>query len=327
MNRPPPRLLLNLARPWGEADPATLAQRAVALRFDGVGLADSSRLMPDCWVESERVLAGTSSALAGPVVASLGIRHPATVAGALRTLEDHHPGRAFAVVGRGESSVHNEGLTVPSLRSHADHLRIVRERLRGDDGSDRLPGRLLGAASGPRTITVTADALGGVLLDVGTELETVRRAVALARANDRGTHVWLFLRALVVADPQDAPSAAAPLLGSCAARMAAAPAWFGLDDDELSLVRLVADRHDYLQHGAAHATADVDDEAARLVRARFLLVATGDEVTRRMSSLAGLGVDGVVVAGGLPAVVPELPALAAALRAGLAHPESAKESR
>jgi alkanesulfonate monooxygenase SsuD/methylene tetrahydromethanopterin reductase-like flavin-dependent oxidoreductase (luciferase family) len=322
-----PRLLLNLARPSGEADPTTLARRAVALRFDGVGLADSPRLMPDCWVETERVLAGTSSALAGPVVASLGVRHPATVAGALRTLEDHHPGRAFAVLGRGESSVHNEGLTVPSLRTHSDQLRIVRERLREGEGWDRLPGRLLGAASGPRTITATADALGGVLLDVGTELQTVRRAVALARANDADAHVWLFLRALVVDDPQGAASAAAPLLGSCAARMAAAPAWFGLDDDELSLVRLVAGRHDYLQHGAAHATADVDDDAARLVRARFLLVAEGDEVSRRMSSLAGLGIDGVVVAGGLPAVVPGLPALAAALRAGLAPSASTKDSR
>ena len=185
--------------------------------------------MPDCWVESERVLAGTSAALAGPVVASMGVRHPATVAGALRTLEDHHPGRVFAVVGRGESSVHNEGLPVPSLRSHTDHLRTLRDRLQDGDGSDGLPGRLLGAASGPRTITATADALGGVLLDVGTEVGTVRRAVALARADHPETQVWLFVRALVVNDPRDAAPAAAPLLGSCAARMVAAPAWFGLD--------------------------------------------------------------------------------------------------
>ena len=45
-----PRLLLNVARPWGEVDPAELAARAVGLGLDGVGLADSSRLMPDCWV-------------------------------------------------------------------------------------------------------------------------------------------------------------------------------------------------------------------------------------------------------------------------------------
>jgi alkanesulfonate monooxygenase SsuD/methylene tetrahydromethanopterin reductase-like flavin-dependent oxidoreductase (luciferase family) len=313
-----PQLLLNLAQPWGEADPTALAGRAVGLGFDGVGLADSSRLLPDCWVESERVLAGTSAVLAGPVVASLGLRHPATIAGALRTLEDHHPGRAFAVAGRGESSVHNEGLAVPSLRIYRDSLDTLRERLRADDGSDRLPGRLLGAASGPRTIAATVGALGGVLLDVGTDRGTVGRAVDLARADDRGTHVWLFVRALVVPDPADAASAAAPLLGSCAARMAAAPEWFGLDADELPLVRLVAGRHDYLKHGTEDAAAEVDDEAARLVRRRFLLVTSAAEVTHRVSSYAELGIDGLVVAGGLPQVVPGLPALAAALRAGLA---------
>lgn len=323
----PPRLLLNVARPWGEVDPVELAERAVGEGFHGVGLADSSRLMPDCWVESERVLAGTSVALAGPVVASLGVRHPATVAGALRTLEDHHPGRVFAVVGRGESSVHNEGIPVPSLADHADRLRTLRERLRNDDGSDRLPGRLLGAASGPRTITATADALGGVLLDVGTERGTVGRAVALARADEPDTQVWLFARALVVDDPGNAASAAAPLLGSCASRLAAAPAWFGLDEEQQSLARRVANRHDYLQHGVADAGADVDDDASRLVRERFLLVTSGEDVTLRIASLAALGLDGVVVAGGLPAVVRGLPPLAAALRAGLAVAVSTQEPR
>jgi alkanesulfonate monooxygenase SsuD/methylene tetrahydromethanopterin reductase-like flavin-dependent oxidoreductase (luciferase family) len=322
-----PRLLLNLARPWGEANPTALAAHAVELGFDGVGLADSPRLMPDCWVTSERVLTSTAAALAGPVVASLGLRHPATVAGALRTLDDHRPGRAFAVVGRGESSVHNEGLAVPSLRTHRTNLEMLRERLRADDGSDRLPGRLLGAASGPRTITATAAALGGVLLDVGTDLGTVRRAVTFAREANPETHVWLFVRALV-ADPDQVASAAAPLLGSCAARMAAAPEWFGLDADELSLVRLVAGRHDYLRHGTSEATTDIDDEAARLVRRRFLLVTSGAEVMRGVSSFAQLDIDGLVVAGGLPGVIPGLPALADALQAGLNRSTSTtKEAR
>ncbi|HEU4331829.1 MAG TPA: hypothetical protein VFR40_11985 [Lapillicoccus sp.] len=308
-----PRLLLNLARPRGEVDPTDLAARAVDLGFDGVGLADSPRLMPDCWLESERVLTGTAAALAGPVVASLGLRYPATVAGALATLEDHHPGRVFAVVGRGESSVLNEGLAVPSLATHRANLALLRERLRTDDGSDRLPGRLLGAASGPRTITATAEVLGGVLVDVGSDVDTVGRAVALARDANPHTHVWLFVRALVVPDAAEAAAAAAPLVGSCAARMAAAPEWFGLDASQLALVRHVAARHDYRKHGTSEAAAAADDDAARLVRERFLLVTSADEIRRHVSSYARLGIDGLVVAGGLPGVVPGLPALAAAL--------------
>jgi hypothetical protein len=230
-------------------------------------------------------------------------------------------------VGRGESSVHNEGLAVPSLRTYRTNLDTLRERLRADDGSDRLHRRLLGAASGPRTITATAGAVGGVLLDVGTDLDTVGRAVALARAGNPETHVWLFVRALV-ADPEEAASAAAPLLGSCAARMAAAPEWFGLDAAEVSLVRLVAGRHDYLRHGTPEATADSDDEAARFVRQRFLLLTSGADVTRRVSSYAQLGIDGLVIAGGLPGVVPGLPALADALQAARGgRTSTTKESR
>ena len=61
------------------------------------------------------------------------------------------------------------------------------------------------------------------------------------------------------------------------------------------------------------------------MRERFLLVTSGEDVTRRSASLAALGLDGVVVAGGLPAVVPGLRALAAALRAGLADAVSTQE--
>jgi len=329
----PARLLLNLARPWGEQEPLPLARRALAAGFHGVGLADSPRLIPDSWLETERVLAQTEARLAGPVVASLGLRHPATVAGAVRTLEHHHPGRVLAVMGRGESSVHNEGVPVPSLRDYRARMETLRGLLRGDDGADRLPGRLLGAASGPRSITATAHALGGVLIDVGVDPETVGRAVGLTRTAEPEARVWLFLRALVVPEPEQAALAAAPLIGSCAMRMAAAPDWFGLDTTGLAAARAVAARHDYGRHGTANAAADLgDSDEARLVRDRFLLITSAAEMTRRVTGLAGLGIDGLVVAGGLPGVVPGLNALADALSSGLAlgvepsQPPSTKET-
>ncbi|OLT08857.1 hypothetical protein BJF90_12075 [Pseudonocardia sp. CNS-004] len=139
-----PPVLLNIARPAGEVDAVALAARALAAGLDGVGLADSPRLFPDPLVETARVLAGTDARLAGPCVLGLGLRHPATVASAVRTLATHHPGRVLAVVGRGESSVRNEGLPVPSLRDHRAAMRAVRE-LAG-------AATLLGAASGLRTI-------------------------------------------------------------------------------------------------------------------------------------------------------------------------------
>jgi alkanesulfonate monooxygenase SsuD/methylene tetrahydromethanopterin reductase-like flavin-dependent oxidoreductase (luciferase family) len=314
-------LLLNIAAPWGGPDVAGTAERALAGGLDGVGLVDSPRLFPDGFVAAQRILDATPAGLAGPCVASLGLRHPATVAGALRTLEQHHPGRAFTVVGRGESSVRNEGLPLPPLRDYTEALAALRTALTGDDGTVLAPGRLLGAASGPRTIAATAASLGGVLVDVGVEAEVVARAVALAREQDPDATVWLFLRATVTTSDEEAATATDPVLGSCAMRMAAAPGWYGVAGGELAAVRAVAASHDYSRHGSAGARHGVRTDADGLVRDRFVLTGDPGRIAARVRPLAALGVSGVVLAGALAGTLERLPDLVGALRRGLRDQE------
>ena len=309
-------LLLNIAAPWGGSDAVETAERALTAGLDGVGLVDSPRLFPDGFVEAQRILAATTAGLAGPCVASLGLRQPATVAGAVRTLEQHHPGRAFAVVGRGESSVRNEGLPLPPLREYSAALAALRTLLTTDDGGPVAPGRLLGAASGPRTIAATAAALGGVLVDAGVEPEVVARAVGLAREHDPHATVWLFLRATVTDSDEEAATATDPVLGSCAMRIVAAPEWYGVADAELDAVRAVADSHDYARHGSAEARRGVRTDADAFVRDRFVLTGDPDRVAARIRPLAALGVRGVVLAGALAGTLERLPELAGALRRG-----------
>jgi alkanesulfonate monooxygenase SsuD/methylene tetrahydromethanopterin reductase-like flavin-dependent oxidoreductase (luciferase family) len=310
-------LLLNIAAPWGGQDAVETAERALAAGLDGVGLVDSPRLFPDGFVEAQRILDATVAGLAGPCVASLGLRHPATVAGALRTLEQHHPGRAFTVVGRGESSVRNEGLPLPPLREYTAALTSLRAGLISDDGAVVGRGRLLGAASGPRTITATAAALGGVLVDVGVEPDVVARAVGLARQHDADATVWLFLRATVTSSEEEAATATDPLLGSCAMRIVAAPDWYGVSDEELAAVRAVADSHDYSRHGSAEARGGSRTGADALVRDRFVLTGEPDRIAARLGPLAALGVTGVVLAGALAGTLERLPELVGAMRRGL----------
>jgi alkanesulfonate monooxygenase SsuD/methylene tetrahydromethanopterin reductase-like flavin-dependent oxidoreductase (luciferase family) len=313
-------LLLNIAVPWGASDAVETAERALACGLDGVGLVDSPRLFPDGFLEAQRILDGTGAGLAGPCVASLGLRHPATVAGALRTLERHHPGRAFTVVGRGESSVRNEGLPLPPLREYTDALAALRTGLTTDDGAPVAPGRLLGAASGPRTIAATAAALGGVLVDAGVEAGVVARAVGLAREHDPDATVWLFLRATVTSSDEEAASATDPLLGSCAVRIVSAPEWYGLAGEELAAVRAVADSHDYSRHGSAGARRGVRTDGDALVRDRFVLTGDPDRIAARARPLAALGVSGVVLAGALAGTMERLPELVGAVRRGLQDP-------
>jgi alkanesulfonate monooxygenase SsuD/methylene tetrahydromethanopterin reductase-like flavin-dependent oxidoreductase (luciferase family) len=250
-------------------------------------------------------------------VASLGLRHPATVAGAVRTLEEHHPGRVLAVVGRGESSVRNEGLRVPPLADHVAALAALREALGGADGPV-AGGRVLGAASGPRTLTASAGELGAVLVDVGVQPEVVARAVAVVRGRRGDAAVWLFARAAVTATEEEAAAAAEPTLGSCASRLAGSPDWYGLAGPELAGVRELAASHDYARHGTAAARAGRTGTADRTVRDRFFLTGEAATVAERLRPLAGLGIAGVVLAGAVPGVRERLPELAAAVRRGLA---------
>jgi alkanesulfonate monooxygenase SsuD/methylene tetrahydromethanopterin reductase-like flavin-dependent oxidoreductase (luciferase family) len=311
----PPAVLLNVAAPWDGPDPVDVAARAAAAGLDGVGLVDSPRLFRDGLVETARVLAATPARLAGPCVTSLGLRHPATVAGALRTLEEHAPGRVLAVLGRGESSVRNEGLPLPSLAEYTAALESVRAALGGSLAAGS--GRLLGAASGPRTLGVTARALGGVLVDVGVDPGVVTRAVEVARAEEPATAVWLFLRAALTASEEAAAAAAEPTLGSCAVRVASAPGWYGVSGAELDAVRALAADHDYARHGSAGARGGRRGGADRSVRDRFFLTGSADDVADRLRPLAGLGVAGVVLAGAVPGVGDRPAELAAAVRDGL----------
>jgi 5,10-methylenetetrahydromethanopterin reductase len=311
-------LLLNAAAGPQGPDPVDLAEQAVDAGLSGMGLVDSPRLFLDGLVETGRILERTSARLAGPCVASLGLRHPTTVAGALRTLEHHFPGRVMAVVGRGESSVRNEGLPVPALADYLTSLESLRDLLVAD--SPALAQRVLGAASGPRTLRATGAALGGALIDVGVDAGVVARAVALTREERPDARVWLFVRAAVTGSDDAAAAAAEPTLGSCAMRMAAAPDWYGIAGQELDAVRELAASHDYARHGSAGARHGETGSADRTVRDRFYLTGSPVEIAGRLEPLAGLGITGVVLAGAVPGVHDRLADLTAAVRHGLDSP-------
>jgi alkanesulfonate monooxygenase SsuD/methylene tetrahydromethanopterin reductase-like flavin-dependent oxidoreductase (luciferase family) len=306
MNRP--SVLVNLALP--ETGPTALA--AAAAGFDGVGLADSPALYPDCFIETERVLTGSDLAFAGPCVLALGLRHPVTVASALAALARRHGGRLLAVVGRGESAVRNAGLPVPGLRSY-DQLLAGLATACEELGVPRPAG----AASGPRTIALTAARCGEVLIDAGVRASVVAAAVRVAREANPRVRCRLFVRAVPTGSPEQERAATDPILGSCAARLAAAPSWYGLDPDEAGPVRALAESYDHRRHGRSGGPP-VPPEVAAAVRDRFVLTGADDRIAARVSELTRLGVDGFVLAGALPGVHDHLAGLGATFARGIA---------
>ena len=122
-------IMVNVARPRGEIDTVRIARAARAAGLSGIGFADSPRLFPDPLVETARVLASDPEVIAGPCVLSLPLMHVARAASALSTLAADFPSRVAAVVGRGESSLANEGIRPPRLTEYARTLAALRERL------------------------------------------------------------------------------------------------------------------------------------------------------------------------------------------------------
>lgn len=311
-----PHLLVNLAQPRTQVDAVAFAREARAAGFTGVGFTDSPRLFPDPVVETARVLTADTQLLAGPCVLSLPLQHLTRAANSLATLGAHFPHRVVAFVGRGESSLANEGLRPPTLREYAAQLVELRARLSADSGV-----LLMGAASGPRTITETVRALGAVLIDVGVDPRTMRAAVAHARAADPTVRVFAFARATIM-PAGTAQSIGDGLLGSCALRIASAPSWYDVEPETLAPIKDLAAGHDYRRHGTTGALRGVregsaEQAAAAFVRDRFILAASGEEVSARFAEMVDTGIDGLVLAGALPGVAEHLTELGAAWQAAL----------
>jgi hypothetical protein len=318
------RLLVNAAWPRaGGPRPADVAAAIQAAGGDGLGLPDSPRLFDDPLLATDRVLAETDVAMAGPCVLALGLRHPATVVGGLGTLAGRHGPRLLAVLARGESAVRNETLPVPSLRHYLAALDTVVAGL-----ADARQGMtLLGSASGPRTLTETATRVDGVLIDAGAAAEVVSSAVGRVREANPAAQAWLFLRVLASDDSAERAAAVAPLLGSCAARLAAAPDWYQVPGRLRAEVAGLAAAHDYAKHGTAAASTGDTSEAAAFVADRFFVVGDAAAVRARIEAVTASGIHGVVLSGAVGGLLRRMGATVAAVRAGLAVQAGLKGKR
>ncbi len=100
------------------------------------------------------------------------------------------------------------------------------------------------------------------------------------------------------------------MLGSCAARLVAAPDWFGVAAPTCARrSRAVADAHDYraARHRRRRARAPTSPAGAdRFVRDRFVVTGDPRTVADRFAAFGALGVDGVVLAGALDGVLDRL---------------------
>jgi len=156
------------------------ARLAESLGYRRIWLYDSPLLYPDVWMTLVRVAEATSRIGIGPGVLVPSLRHVATQAAAIATLEAIAPGRVAVAVGTGFTGRRLLGRPPLAWREVAGYLRALRALLRGEDAlcegarirmlhpegfAPRRPlaTPILVAANGPRGLEVARELGDGVL--------------------------------------------------------------------------------------------------------------------------------------------------------------------
>src|SRR5262245_18164727 len=92
------------------AEIAALALDAEELGYDGIWIADSQSVFRDGYLALAASALQTSRMVLATGVTNPVTRHPATIAGAVATLDELSGGRAVLGIGVGESAVRTVGL-------------------------------------------------------------------------------------------------------------------------------------------------------------------------------------------------------------------------
>jgi 5,10-methylenetetrahydromethanopterin reductase len=292
------------------AEIVELAGHAEDLGFDGVWIADSQSIFRDAYVALTACAVRTSRLTIATGVTNPVTRHPATIAGAIATLDELSGGRALLGIGVGESAVRTVGLQPARLARMEEATHALRALLSGGtaswDGTEsRLawwtgrPVPIWYASTGPRSLELGGRIADGVLFQVGSHPDLVRYALrrieAGAHAAGRPPDEVRHLVRLACSVDEDRDRARSEARGYVAA--AAGTVYAGVPAGELpdglgEELQRMKERYDYFRHGAADAPhAELITDA---ILDAISVAGTPDEVVPRLQELVALGAQGFV---------------------------------
>jgi len=293
------------------AEIVELAGHAENLGFDGIWIADSQSIFRDAYVALTACALRTTRLTLATGVTNPVTRHPATIAGAIATLDELSGGRAVLGIGVGESAVRTVGLQPARLARLEEATRALRALLSGQtaswDGAESSlawwagrPVPIWYASTGPRSLELAGRVADGVLFQVGSHPDLVRyglsRIEAGARAAGRRPDEVRHLVRLACSVDEDRDVARTEARGYVAA--AAGTVYAGVPAAELPVglgeeLKRMKESYDYYRHAAADAP-----HAALITDAILDAIAvagTPDEVVPRLQELVALGAQGFVL--------------------------------
>jgi len=187
--------------PRRAAETRRVAERAEALGFSWLGVADSPTVYQESYLHQLEALNATRRLTVGPVVTHVTLRHPLIVGNLLATLNEIGHGRTVGVIATGNSGARGVGLAPATVKQLGEAVSAIRGYWAGAGAQfneSRIPATglarkgcpLFVAADGQRMAALAGDQGDGMFYGGTMDPTVLTRRIAAGRKRAE-QKVWL----------------------------------------------------------------------------------------------------------------------------------------
>jgi probable F420-dependent oxidoreductase len=286
-----------------------LSRQAELRGFSHVWTFDSHLLWQEPYVIHSQILAATRTVTVGPMVTNPATRDWTVTASTFATLNEMFGNRTVCGIGRGDSAVRVTNGRPTTLATLREAVHVIRELGNGrsveyNGTTLRLPWAARSAlevwvaAYGPKALALTGEVADGFILQLADPditawtIKSVRDAASAAGRDPASIKICVAAPAYVGSDVEHQREQCRWFGGMVGNHVADIVARYGSDAPvPKALTDYIAGRqgYDYNEHGRAGNTHTrfVPDEIVD----RFCILGPVEEHVKRLTELAGLGVD------------------------------------
>jgi len=285
-----------------------VAERAEALGFSWLGIADSPTVYQESYLHQLEALRSTRRLIVGPVTTHVTLRHPLIVGNLLATLSEIGDGRIVGVLATGNSGARGIGLKPATVKQLEEAVAAIRGYWAGVGGrfaESRIPPTgltrkgcpLFIAADGQRVAALAGDQGDGMLYGGTMEPTVLARRIAAGRRR-ADQKLWLGPAVSLAPTIGTAIEEMGTLVVAMANRAFRGDLFErGIPESLHAEIRAMWQRYDYAYH--ADSTRPLNADIVSPALAEFLIehfVIWGDASRWRskLDLLRGHGCDGIM---------------------------------
>ncbi len=285
-----------------------VAERAEALGFSWLGIADSPTVYQESYLHQLEALRSTRRLIVGPVTTHVTLRHPLIVGNLLATLSEIGDGRIVGVLATGNSGARGIGLKPATVKQLGEAVAAIRGYWAGVGGrfaESRIPPTGLArkgcplfiASDGQRVAALAGDQGDGMLYGGTMEPTVLARRIAGGRRR-ADQKLWLGPAVSLAPTIGTAIEEMGTLVVAMANRAFRGDLFErGIPESLHAEIRAMWQRYDYAYH--ADSTRPLNADIVSPALAEFLIehfVIWGDASRWRskLDLLRGHGCDGIM---------------------------------